>query len=57
MKLSVGCKVFGKIVIGNNVIIAPNAVVVKSVPDNCIIAGIPAKIIKKEGIKVDIKLT
>ena len=57
VKLSVGCKVFGKIKIGNDVIIAPNAVVVKSVPDNCIIAGIPAKIIKKEGIKVDIKLT
>ena len=57
VKLSAGCKVFGKIVIGNNVIVAPNAVVVKNVPDNCVVAGIPAKIIKKNGIKVDIKLT
>ena len=33
--------------IGNNVIIAANAVVTKDVPDNCMVAGVPAKIIKK----------
>ena len=33
--------------IGNNVIVAANAVVTKDVPDNCIVAGIPAKIIKQ----------
>lgn len=33
-------------IIGNNVIIGANAVVVKDVPDNCIVAGIPARIIK-----------
>lgn len=32
---------------GNNVIIGANSVVVKDVPDNCIVAGIPAKIIKE----------
>lgn len=32
--------------IGNNVTIAPNAVVVKDVPDNAVVGGIPAKIIK-----------
>ena len=31
--------------IGNNVIISANSVVTKSVPDGCIVAGIPAKII------------
>lgn len=46
VNLCVGCKVIGKITIGNNVVIAPNAVVTKSVPDNCVVAGIPAKIIK-----------
>ena len=56
VKLSAGCKVFGKIIIGNNVIVAPNAIVVKNVPDNCIVAGVPAKIIKKEGVEVNIKL-
>ena len=32
--------------IGNNVTIGANAVVVKDIPDNCIVGGIPAKIIK-----------
>jgi acetyltransferase-like isoleucine patch superfamily enzyme len=32
--------------IGDNVIVAPNSVVIKNVPDNCAVAGIPAKIIK-----------
>lgn len=45
--LGLGSKVFGGITIGNNVIVAPNAVVVKDVPDNCVVAGVPAKIIKK----------
>lgn len=44
--LATGCKVIGKVVIGNNVIVAPNAVVVKEIPDNAIVGGIPAKIIK-----------
>ena len=48
-----GCKVIGNITIGNNVLVAPNAVVVKDVPDNCVVAGVPARIIKKDGIKVN----
>jgi len=56
VKLSAGCKVFGNIIIGDNVVVAPNAVVTKNVPSNCVVAGIPAKIIKMDGIKVDIKL-
>lgn len=42
-----GSKAYGEIVIGDNVIVAPNAVVTHDVPSNCIVAGIPAKIIKK----------
>lgn len=45
--LELGSKVFGGITIGKNVIVAPNAVVVKDVSDNCVVAGVPAKIIKK----------
>ena len=39
----------GPITIGDNVTIAPNAVVVNDVPDNAIVAGVPAivKRIKK----------
>ena len=50
-KLTIGCKVIGKIRVGNNVVIAPNSVVIKDVPDNCVVSGIPATIIKKDGVK------
>lgn len=33
--------------IGDNVIVAANAVVTKEVPSNCVVAGVPANIIKK----------
>lgn len=46
VEICIGAKVIGPITIGNNVIIAPNSVVVKDVPDNCIVSGVPAKIIK-----------
>ena len=42
-----GANVIGGCTIGNNVIIAAGAVVVKDIPDNCIVAGNPATIIKK----------
>ncbi|WP_234816577.1 serine O-acetyltransferase [Bacillus mycoides] len=45
-----GAKVIGPVVIGNNVVIGANAVVTKDIPDNCIVAGIPAKIIKHREI-------
>lgn len=46
VNLCVGAKVIGGVKIGNNVIVAPNSVVVKDVPDNAVVSGIPAKIIK-----------
>lgn len=44
--LTIGCKVIGGIKIGDNVTVAPNSVVVKDVPANAIVSGIPAKILK-----------
>ena len=44
---TLGSKVIGKINIGNNVIVCQNSVVVKDVEDNCIVSGVPAKIIKR----------
>lgn len=41
-----GAKVIGGIHVGNNVVIGANAVVCKDVPDNVVVAGVPAKIIK-----------
>ena len=46
VEISTGSKLLGEITIGNNVLIGANAVVVKNVPDNVIVAGVPAKIIK-----------
>lgn len=40
-----GAKILGPVKIGNNVYIGANAIVTKDVPDNCVVAGIPAKII------------
>ena len=54
VEMTVGAKIIGKVSIGNNVVIAPNSVVVKDVPDNCVVSGVPAKIIKKDGIKVSL---
>lgn len=46
--VTIGCHacVIGGVKIGNNVIIGAGSVVVKDVPDNCVVAGNPAKIIK-----------
>lgn len=40
-----GAKIIGNVIIGDNVMVAPNAVVVRDIPDNVIVAGVPAKII------------
>lgn len=48
--IGAGAKIFGSIHIGNNVTIAPNSVVTKDVPDNCIVGGIPFRIIKMKKI-------
>lgn len=46
-----GARVIGNIVVGNNVIIGANAVVVKNVNNNCVVAGIPAKLIRNTKAK------
>lgn len=45
--LGPGAKVFGRITVGNNVFIGANSVVTKNTPDNTLVGGIPAKIIKQ----------
>ncbi|CRH89995.1 Serine acetyltransferase [Chlamydia trachomatis] len=34
--------------IGNNVVIGANSVVTKEIPDNCVVAGVPAKIVSTD---------
>lgn len=48
-----GAKVLGPFNIGDNSKIAANAVVLEEIPENCTAVGIPAKIVKREGQRVD----
>ena len=48
-----GAKVLGPFRIGDNTKIAANAVVLEAIPDNCTAVGIPARVVKREGIRVD----
>lgn len=45
--ISAGSRILGPIKIGNNVFIGANSVVTKDIPDNCVVAGIPAKILAR----------
>lgn len=45
-----GAKIFGAITLGNNITIGANAVVNKSFPDNVVVGGIPATIIRHKTV-------
>jgi serine O-acetyltransferase len=50
--INAGAKIIGKVTMGNNSIAGANAVVVKDVPENCTVVGVPAYIVRRNGIKV-----
>ncbi len=52
-----GAKIFGDITVGDNAIIGANAVVLKNVPPNCTVVGVPGRIVKRDGKRVDEPLT
>ena len=49
--LCTGAKVIGGVTIGQSSIVGANAVVIKSIPEDSIVAGIPAKVISTGGTK------
>jgi len=51
--INAGAKVIGGITVGKNSVIGANAVVVKNVPDNCTVVGVPAQIIRRNGVRVN----
>ncbi|HOG36974.1 MAG TPA: serine acetyltransferase [Paludibacteraceae bacterium] len=51
-----GAKIIEKVHIGDNSTAGANAVVVKNVPSNCTVVGVPAYIVKRNGVKVFEKL-
>jgi len=46
----------GDITIGDNTMVGPGAVVFKSIPENCVVVGNPAYILKQDGVVVNKKL-
>jgi serine O-acetyltransferase len=52
VRVTAGAKVIGNIKVGDNVTVGANAVVVKDVPNNCVVVGVPAYIINRDGVKV-----
>jgi serine O-acetyltransferase len=48
-----GAKVLGPITIGRNTRIGANAVVLKDAPPDCVLVGVPARIVRRNGVRVD----
>jgi len=54
--IGAGAKVLGNITIGDNSYIGSNAVVIKDVPPNSTVVGVPGRITKQDGKKIDVSL-
>lgn len=54
--IATGAKVLGSITIGENSKIGGGSVVLKDVPDNSTVVGIPGKVVKRDGVRVVQKL-
>jgi len=48
-----GAKVLGPFMVGDNSRIAANAVVLKEIPPNCTAVGVPARVVKVDGKRVE----
>ncbi len=51
-----GAKILGNITVGENSYVGANAVVIKDVPANSTVVGVPGKITKQDGKKIDTSL-
>lgn len=54
--ISAGAKIIGDVTIGDNSIVGASSVVLKNVPPNCTVVGVPGRIVKENGIRVDKEL-
>ncbi|WP_010279525.1 serine O-acetyltransferase EpsC [Paenibacillus senegalensis] len=51
--VSSGAKVLGSFTVGDHSIIGANSVVLQEVPPNCTVVGIPGKVVKRDGVRVN----
>lgn len=49
-------QVLGDVHVGNNATVASGSIVLKNVPDNCVVAGVPGRIVFREGERVEDEL-
>jgi len=54
--IGAGAKVLGNIKIGDNSYIGSNAVVIKDVPDNSTVVGVPGRVTRQDGRKIELSL-
>jgi serine O-acetyltransferase len=54
--IGAGAKVLGNITIGDNSYVGANAVVIKDVPANSTVVGVPGRITKQDGKKIELSL-
>ncbi len=54
--IGAGAKVLGDITVGENSYIGSNAVVIKDVPPNSTVVGVPGRITRQDGKKIDVSL-
>ncbi|MBF0533037.1 MAG: serine O-acetyltransferase [Candidatus Omnitrophica bacterium] len=51
-----GAKILGNIEIGSNSYVGANAVVLESMPENSTVVGVPARVTKQDGKRIDIMM-
>ena len=54
--ISSGARIIGDVTIGDNSIVGASSVVLKDVPPFCTVVGVPGRIVKENGIRVDKEL-
>ncbi len=52
--ISAGAKILGSFLVGENSKIGAGSVVLKAVPPNCTVVGVPGRIVRRDGQRVDL---
>lgn len=52
VKIGAGAKILGNVRIGNRSLVGANAVVVHDVPDDAVVVGIPARVVRLNGQRI-----